>query len=265
MAGEKKIERSVEIDATPEEVWQAIADGEELKRWFPLDARVKPGVGGAVWLSWGEGSEWESPIEIWQPGKQLRTVDTMPVEGKEPLRIAVDYIIEGKGDTTVVRLVHSGFAADTWEDELDTMGAGWAAFLANLKHYLERHRGEPRTIAFFRHEPVPLPRPEVFRRATKALGIKDVESLKPGSRFTALTREGDRFEGVVRVAVPPINITTTVENWNDGFLILEIEPGRERCRPAIWLSLYGDARKDAEAVQKRLAKLLRDEFPSMER
>jgi hypothetical protein len=30
-------------------------DGEELKRWFPLDARVTPGEGGKIWVSWGEG------------------------------------------------------------------------------------------------------------------------------------------------------------------------------------------------------------------
>ena len=91
----KKVEREIEIAATPDEVWRALSDGEELKRWFPLDARVKPGAGGSVWLSWGEGAEWESPIEIWEPGKRLQPVDTIPgQEGAPPTRIAVDYVIE---------------------------------------------------------------------------------------------------------------------------------------------------------------------------
>ncbi|HEX6177900.1 MAG TPA: SRPBCC domain-containing protein, partial [Thermoanaerobaculia bacterium] len=106
----KKIEREIEIAATPEEVWKAISDGEELKRWFPLDARVRPGVCGSVWLSWGEGSEWESPIEIWEPNRRLGTVDTIPGEGgAAPARIAVDYVIEARGGTTIVRAVTSGF------------------------------------------------------------------------------------------------------------------------------------------------------------
>ncbi|HVS32844.1 MAG TPA: SRPBCC domain-containing protein [Thermoanaerobaculia bacterium] len=265
MAG-KRIEKSVEIHATAGEVWEALSNAEELKRWFPLDARVRPGEGGALWLSWGEGSDWETPIEVWQPGKHLRTVDTTAVEGGEPRRVAVDYLIEAQGGgTTVLRLVHSGFANDTWDDELDSMGAGWAAFLAHLKHYLEHHRGQARTLAYVRHEPVELPRREVFMRTTAALGIAEPEGLQPGMRLSAVTREGDRFEGFVKVAAPPINISGSVENWNDGFLMIEIEPGRTRCRPAIWLSLYGKARGEAESVQQRLRKLLQDEFPSTER
>lgn len=88
----KKIEKEIAIDATPDEVWRALTEGEELKRWFPLDARVKPGVGGSVWLSWGEGSEWESPIEIWEPSRHLQTADVTPQpDGAPPLKIAVDY------------------------------------------------------------------------------------------------------------------------------------------------------------------------------
>ena len=259
VAGEKKIERSVEINADAAAVWRALSDAEQLKNWFPLDARVKPGVGGSLWLSWGEGSDWEAPIEIWEPGKHLRTVDTIPVEGSAPLRMAVDYLIEAKGGTTVVRLVHSGFAASTWEDELDTMGAGWMTFLLILKHYLERHRGESRTMAWVRHQPVQAPRAEVYARTLSAMGV-DGEALRIGGAFRARTRNGDEFRGVVKALRPPINVTATVENWHDGMLMVEIEPGRERCRPAVWLSLYGEEGAKAPAVQDRLRKLLWQEF-----
>jgi hypothetical protein len=74
------------------------------------------------------------------------------------------------------------------------------------------------------------------------------------------SRSGDRFEGVVKVLAGPINFTGTAENWGDAFFMLEIEPGRDRCRPAIWCSLYGPARKDAAALQARLKALLEEEF-----
>lgn len=74
------------------------------------------------------------------------------------------------------------------------------------------------------------------------------------------SRLGDRFEGVIKVLAPPINFTATGENWGNAFFMLEIEPGRDRCRPAIWCSLYGAAQKDAPALQERLRKLLEDEF-----
>lgn len=44
------------IAAEPDEVWQALTDARELTRWFPVEARVEPGLGGSIWLSWGEGA-----------------------------------------------------------------------------------------------------------------------------------------------------------------------------------------------------------------
>jgi uncharacterized protein YndB with AHSA1/START domain len=256
---EKKIEAEIAIDATPEEVWRAISEGEKLKQWFPLDARVTPGEGGKVWLSWGEGAEWESPIEVWKPSKHMRTVDVMPgSEGGPPVRIAVDYVIESRGGQTVVRLVHSGFAEDTWEGEIDSLESGWASFLANLKLYLERHRHETRTVARFRHPPVELERTEAFARVMKSMGLA-TGAIKVGSRFSA-TLEGDRLEGVVKVYRPPINFSAVVENWNDAFFMVEIEGGRERCRPAIWVSLYGHEASRASEVSLHVHELLQREF-----
>jgi uncharacterized protein YndB with AHSA1/START domain len=256
----RKIEKEVTIEATPAEVWRAITEGEELKRWFPLDARVKPGVGGSLWLSWGEGSDWESPIEIWEPSRHLRTVDVTPGEnGGPPIRIAVDYFIETRGGKTVVRLVHSGFAESTWEGELDSLDSGWAAFMANLKHYLERHKGQTRFLAVFRHPPVEIEKPEAFRRTVSLLGLSP-ERLKVGSPYEGQSRLGDQFRGEIRVAAPPNAMAATVENWNAGWLIVEIEGGRGRCRPAIWLSLYGSDAGEGPAIQKRIRRLLEGEF-----
>ena len=51
----RSIEKAVTIDAAPDAVWKALTDAEEITRWFAPDARVTPGQGGKVWLSWGEG------------------------------------------------------------------------------------------------------------------------------------------------------------------------------------------------------------------
>ena len=124
MSDEKKVTAEISIDADADAVWRALSEGEEIKRWFSPEARVTPGVGGAVWLSWGEGADWEAPIEIWEPKRHLRTVDPAPS------KLAVDYFIESKGGETVLRIVHSGFAADAWDDEIDTLNAGWRTFAA---------------------------------------------------------------------------------------------------------------------------------------
>jgi uncharacterized protein YndB with AHSA1/START domain len=244
---EKTVEADITIDADAATVWRALTEGEELKRWFPLDARVTPGAGGAVWLSWGEGMDWEAPIEIWEPNRHLRTVDPAPS------KLAVDYYIEAKsGGETVLRIVHSGFAADAWDDELDTMHSGWRSFLATLRNYLEQHRGEPRAVAYFRHPVVPLERRDAFPRMLEALGVTFVAE---GKRFS-----GPLFEGVAAISAPPVNFSGALENHGRGFLMIEIEPGRGQCRPSVWVSLYGEAAADAAALQERLQKAVSGMF-----
>lgn len=253
----KEVTAEITIDADAETVWRAVAEGEQIKQWFTLDARVTPGAGGAIWMSFGEGMEWETPIEIWEPGRRLRTADPAPVN------LAVDYFIEAKGGETVVRLVHSGFGADAWEDELETLDAGWRTFLAALKNYLERHRGESREVAYFRHPVVPLPRPDAFQRVMNAFGFDPARIPSSGERYDVTTKLGDRLQGTIDVSKYGINLSGRVENWNDAFLMIEIEPGRGRCRPSAWLSLYGADGSNAPALQARLTELLTGAFAAM--
>ncbi len=246
MADEKKVVAEITIDASPEEVWRAISEGEGIKRWFTLDARVTPGEGGAVWMSFGEGMDWEVPIRIWEPNRHLGTVDPPP----SPL--AVDYFIESRGGETVLRLVHSGFAADSWDDELDTLNSGWRAFLAALKNYLERHPGESRSVAYFRHPVVEMERKDAFPIILSALGVPLVAE---GERF-----EGELFRGLAEVVAPPVNLSGRLENHGGGFLMIEVEPGRGKCRPSAWVSLYGEEASKAEALTEVLRERLTRAF-----
>jgi uncharacterized protein YndB with AHSA1/START domain len=236
MSEEKKVEAGITIDADAATVWRALTEGEELKRWFSPDARVTPGVGGAMWMSWGEGMDWEAPIAVWEPNRHLRTEDAAPS------KVAVDFYIEARGGETILRVVQSGFAADAWDDELETAENGWRAFLGTLRNYLERHRGEPRTLAWFRHPVVKLERKEVFPRMLEALGVPLVAV---GERFA-----GPVFDGVTEISSSPINFSGPLDGG--GFLMIEIEPGRGQCRPAVWVSLYGEGAAEAAALQEQL-------------
>jgi uncharacterized protein YndB with AHSA1/START domain len=245
MADEKKVSVETNVAADAETVWRALTEAEELSRWFSPEAKVTPGEGGAIWLSWGEGAAWEAPIEVWEPNRHLRTVD------KPPGKIAVDYFIEARsGGETVLRIVQTGFGADAWDDETEqTTTYGWTTFLANLRLYLERHRGEPRTLVSFRHPPVALSRDEAFRRMLTVFGFDPTSDLRPGQRYAVTSAHGDRFAGVVEVFGRPVNLSATVENLDNAFLMIEIEPGRGQCRPAFWLSLYGDT--DSGTLEER--------------
>ena len=118
-AGEEKTYRSLEVEtfilASPSAVWLALTDPAELVRWFALEARVDPGSGGRLWLSWGEPIVSDSRIEIWEPGHRLRTAEVRPLGAKLQPQVAgaiertVDYWIEPRPGGTSFRIVHSGF------------------------------------------------------------------------------------------------------------------------------------------------------------
>ena len=69
-------ETAIEIDAPIEEVWKAITDAAAMARWFAPKMTVEPGVGGFVIADWGQGIEWKTTIEIWEPNRRLRLVET---------------------------------------------------------------------------------------------------------------------------------------------------------------------------------------------
>ncbi|MFW6084618.1 MAG: SRPBCC family protein, partial [Gemmatimonadota bacterium] len=61
----------IELDASPERVWKALTDAADLVRWFPLEARVEPGEGGSVHMSWKNEYAGTSEILTWEPNERL--------------------------------------------------------------------------------------------------------------------------------------------------------------------------------------------------
>src|SRR5262249_53135354 len=106
----RDIELTVELDASPEDVFRAVTDGTELAKWLVPKARVTPPEGGKkgrIWISWGEGMSVEHEIEIFDAPKRIRHPSGKNGETKAPLY--ADWSIEAReGGKATLRLVHSG-------------------------------------------------------------------------------------------------------------------------------------------------------------
>ena len=88
-------EYSIRLEAAADDVWRALTDGAELQRWFPISARLKPGVGGSIFLSWGPGCEGEGPITLWEPGRAIGWQETHDKDAPGgPVEIAVQFFID---------------------------------------------------------------------------------------------------------------------------------------------------------------------------
>ncbi len=276
----RSIETEFEIDAPIEAVWRALTEGEELSNWFPLEAKVKPGVGGSVWVSWGPGVEFESPIAAWEENKHLKLIyfDATPPEQAEeakakgmfiPFQVSVDYHLESHGGNTVLRLIHSGFAADAaWDSQYDGTVRGWQFVLRGLKHYLENHRGSKRVVVEAKHIINDLSLDEAWHRVMSKSGLLaqgSINTLKPGDRYAFTMATGDEIQGIVHLNNPPQDFCATDKEHNNAFLLLKIDEASVTAPNQmvnLWLSTYGIAAEETDALQQRWDKMMSRLFAS---
>jgi uncharacterized protein YndB with AHSA1/START domain len=268
----RAFETSIEIDAPPKAVWKALTDAKELERWFPIHAKVKPGVGGSIWLSWGEGAATgEAPITIWEPGRRFQWQEHMkgpwsggPVEGAGPWVVSIDFFIEARaGGGTVLRLVQSGFGkGQGWDDDYDSIANGWKHELRSMKQYLEHHRGRDR-VAVYEKSSVPMKPEEAFAALTGARGLTAegrVAGLKPGERYRVKAATGDVYEGRVLIHTPGRSFIGTVEALDDAVMRVEVERWGDKAGPFVWFSLWGEAGKKAGALKAGWRRVLDEVF-----
>ena len=255
----RSLEERIALDASVEIVWRALTDAEELVRWFPLHATVEPGVGGTISLAWGEPGAGTAMIEVWEPNRRLRTLERRRDTAGRLVEIVVDYFIESDGGRTILRIVHSGFGAGAeWDVEYDGTVRGWRYELRSLRHYLSRHRGMPRRVAWVAARTSLSP--EVCYKQ-----VMGPTGLARDGRLTGL-REGDAyriagsagvFEGLVLVNRPPLDFAGTVTNLNDALLRYEFYGGS----PRLWVATWGVDEAVVRGLEGRLRAIIAQAVP----
>ena len=249
----RSLEERIVIDAPAETVWRALTDAEELMRWFPLEAKVEAGAGGTMWLSWDSPNGATARIEVWEPNRRLRTVEPRRDGAGRPVELVVDYFIESEGGRTTLRVVHSGFGAGAdWDTEYDGTKRGWRYELRGLRHYLNRHRGMARRVAWVAARTSLSP--EACYAGIMGAGLAregEVTGLDEGDAYRIVGGAG-AFEGIVLVNRPPLDFAGTVANLNDALLRYEFYGGS----PRLWLATWGVEESVVRALEARLREIL---------
>lgn len=148
----RRMEKRFELDATHEQVWEAIATGPGISAWF-TPHRVEPREGGKVEQSYGSGYDTTGQVTAWEPGRRFAYGAFEPGPGAEESQAgrpdyAYEFLVEGRdgGGGTVLRFVQSGFLDGTdWDGEYNSFDAGWDLFFHNLAQYLAHFTGLPAT------------------------------------------------------------------------------------------------------------------------
>jgi uncharacterized protein YndB with AHSA1/START domain len=140
-SGRRSIQVEVELNGTPEQVWQAIATGPGISAWF-VPTKVEGRAGGSLSCDFGGGMVTSAQITTWQPPHRFVAENKEWMQGSPPL--ATEWTVEARaGGTCIVRVVHSLFAStEQWDGQLEATEQGWPGFFRVLRIYLARHSGQ---------------------------------------------------------------------------------------------------------------------------
>src|SRR6266851_3489600 len=139
MRGDWEIRTEAEVDAGPEQVWQALASDHGLNAWFSGTIELQPGPGGTLRSTTGGYSD-ESSVTAWEPGRRVTYRST---EGADNRFYALEWLVEGRTGGTLLRCVASGFIpGDDWEAEFDSLRDGGAMYFSSLVQYISHFRGQ---------------------------------------------------------------------------------------------------------------------------
>lgn len=163
---EHRMERTCEVSATPEQVWDAIATAGGISAWM-VPTRLDPRVGGEVSFDLGDMSStgvitdytpnhrfaYEEPWPIAERVEDLPTqmADWFATIGVPLSRVyedlpsltplATEFLIEAaSGGSCVIRVVTSAYGTGAdWENEFFAeMISGWAEMLDHLATHLNQ-------------------------------------------------------------------------------------------------------------------------------
>ena len=195
---ERRAEFQVAVAAPVEEVWRALRDPAEIRRWFGWDYDGIEAEIQQIFLDEAEPSEAELTIR-WSHGDV--------------------FALEALGARTVVRVSRPAPAEGTWDDVFE----GWRMFVQQLRFALERHPGQERRVfqlGIGRDPSAALP--------ADALGLGGLASSADGQRYELDSPVGERLTGVVWYRSPH-QIGVSVDGYGDGLIVVagsDSAPGR---------------------------------------
>jgi len=156
---EHRMERTYEVTATPEQVWDAIATAEGISAWM-VPTRLDPQIGGEVSFDLG-GFRSTGVVTDYTPNRRFAYEEPWPIASGEPIPasmvewfdsigvplaevqrdlpsvtpIATEFLVESRsGGSCLIRVVSSSYGTGAdWENEFFAeMVAGWGELLDNL-------------------------------------------------------------------------------------------------------------------------------------
>jgi uncharacterized protein YndB with AHSA1/START domain len=141
------LEREVQVNASPETVFEVITSPHHLKEWWPDEAVIEPTAGAKGELVFGDRSSGEAQIpkltvvEAVRPRLfSFRWTHPEDEDARDGNSLLVTFELTSSAGGTLLRMTESGFRAMGWEvavleQQYREHGEGWDHFLPRLVDY----------------------------------------------------------------------------------------------------------------------------------
>lgn len=196
----REMRKQIELNATPEQVWEAVATGPGIATWF-VPGSVEPRVGGVVAQEFGGQMNATGTVIAYEPGRRFAYGALLTADATDGPQYAFEFLVEGRdGGSTVLTFVQSGFldGAD-WDGEYDSFDKGWDLFFGNLRSALTHFAGLPATdvvsMAYVEGTGA-----EAWPVLLRGLGLAAMPAV--GDEITLAPEGAEPISGVVDVATP---------------------------------------------------------------
>ena len=141
------IERSIEIDASPDTVFEVITSPVHLTEWWPDEALFEPKTGATGRIVFGDRSSGDATVpnitilEL-DPPRQFTFRWLFPDDehARDGNSMLVVFALEDLGGRTLLRMTETGFREQGWEvamleEQYRLHETGWDRHLARLVGY----------------------------------------------------------------------------------------------------------------------------------
>lgn len=133
----KTITKQRFLKATPERVFKALTQKEELEKWFVQEAVIDLKPGGVIQTNWAPGMGEHGKVKEVKPPHLFR----FTWEGQfSPSPTTLTFTLTKEKDGTLLTLTHSGIGTGAgWEayTNMDQEDKGWEAHLKDLTSWIE--------------------------------------------------------------------------------------------------------------------------------
>ena len=241
-------ENVVELGVPVEQVWEAITTPAGLTSFMADQVEVEPGVGGHIQLGWGGEMMAPGTIDAWVPGRLLR------LHGNG---IGEEWLLEGRGGATAVRLVFSGYGDTDWDETYDAFDATGALILEMLLSWLDEHHGAgPTDTRVTARLPLDTAAAWAAALGSGGLGVTaDPDAIGVGDSFALTLQGGDPVPAQLRTYGVRNEALFAIPEWNGARLLLMVRHRDDASVLTLGLTTY-DA-SATEAAQGRLERTTR--------